>query len=63
MIGWIVRILFVLAGAITSWFVAEDALNFEIIQTVIAVLLFTVAVFIIVFRPVIKNWFRALRKK
>lgn len=35
----IFRILFVLAGAITTLFVARDALNFTIIQTFVAILL------------------------
>ncbi|WP_201723620.1 hypothetical protein [Bradyrhizobium neotropicale] len=37
----ILRILFLLAGAITALFVARDALNFGIIQTFVAVLLVT----------------------
>ncbi|MBR0901928.1 hypothetical protein [Bradyrhizobium liaoningense] len=37
----ILRILFVLAGAITALFVARDALNFTIIQTFVAILLVT----------------------
>jgi len=37
----ILRILFVLAGAITALFVARDALNFTIIQTFVAILLLT----------------------
>lgn len=49
MLGWIVRILMVVAGSITSWFVARDALNFNIIQMVVAVLLFTFAVLIVAF--------------
>jgi hypothetical protein len=40
----ILRVLFVLAGAITALFVARDALNFSIIQTFVAVLLVTAVV-------------------
>jgi hypothetical protein len=40
----ILRLLFVLAGAITALFVARDALNFSIIQTFVAVLLVTAVV-------------------
>ena len=40
----ILRVLFVLAGAITALFVARDALNFTIIQTFVAVLLVTAIV-------------------
>jgi hypothetical protein len=31
MVNWIVRILLLLAGAITSWFVAQDAANFSVV--------------------------------
>ncbi|WP_456623012.1 hypothetical protein [Bradyrhizobium sp. P5_C12] len=40
----ILRILFVIAGAVTALFVARDALNFTIIQTFVAILLVTAAV-------------------
>jgi len=40
----ILRILFVLAGLITALFVAHDALNFELIQTWVAILLVIVLV-------------------
>jgi hypothetical protein len=40
----ILRILFVVAGAVTALFVARDALNFTIIQTFVAVLLMTAVV-------------------
>ena len=32
MIGWIARLLLIVAGLITSLFVAEEALNFKLIQ-------------------------------
>lgn len=35
----ILRLLFILAGAITALFVARDALNFDVIQTFVAILL------------------------
>ena len=59
MIEWIARILLVVAGSITSWFVARDALEFDIIQMVVAVLLFTIIVFILAFGPV---WFKRIKK-
>lgn len=49
MLGWIVRIILVIAGSITSWFVSRDALNFNIIQMVVVVSLFTLAVMIAAF--------------
>lgn len=59
---WIVRGLLVISGAIASWFVARDALNFAVIQMVIAVLLFTALVAIAAFWPTLKNWLKRLRK-
>ncbi len=61
--GWIAGAFLVVAGLITSCFIARDALNFEIIKMVIAVLLFTLTVLIIAFWPTLKKWFMRMRKK
>jgi hypothetical protein len=37
--AWLLRVLSVLAAAITSLFVARDALNFSIVETVVKVTL------------------------
>ncbi|MFT4058054.1 MAG: hypothetical protein QM652_00740 [Legionella sp.] len=58
MFNWIIRALLVISGSITSWFVAQDALNFAIVQMVIAVLLFTLVIFIIAFWPLVKKLFK-----
>ncbi|MFK4506599.1 putative membrane-anchored protein [Bradyrhizobium huanghuaihaiense] len=47
MLGWLVRILFALAAPITALFVARDALNFGLIQTVVAMLLVTAVVWLV----------------
>jgi hypothetical protein len=39
MLGWIVRILFILAAPIAAFFVSRDALNFGIVQTFVAMFL------------------------
>jgi len=39
--AWIVRILFVLAAPIAALLVSRDALNFSVIQTVVAIILVT----------------------
>lgn len=59
---WIVRGLLVISGSIASWFVASDALNFAVVQMVIAVLLFTALVAIAAFWPSLKSWFKRIRK-
>lgn len=58
MFNWIIRLLLVMAGSIASWFVARDALNFAIVQMVIAVILFTIVIFIAAFWSSLKNWFK-----
>jgi hypothetical protein len=39
MLSWIVRILFILAAPITALLVSRDALNFGLIQTMVAIVL------------------------
>lgn len=65
MLGWIARVLIVFAGFITSWFVARDALNFNFIQMVVGVFMFTFMVMIVSFWPILQkhfqkiiNWFK-----
>jgi hypothetical protein len=47
----IVRLFLMLAAPITALFVSRDALNFDVLQTIVAVVLFTVAVAAIAFWP------------
>lgn len=63
MLGWAIRLLFVVAGFIASFFVARDALNFSIVQVMIVVLLFTTLVGILTFWPAIRDWTRHIFKK
>lgn len=44
MLGWIVRILFIITAPITALFVSRDALNFGLIQTMVTMLLVTALV-------------------
>lgn len=60
MLGLIVRILMVVAGSITSWFVARDALDFSIIQMVVAVSLFTFVVMIAAFWQELSGIFKRI---
>lgn len=63
MLNILVRLLLVIAAFITSIFVARDALNFEIIQMVVGILLFTLIIFFIAFWPMIKNFIAAIKGK
>lgn len=58
MLGWVVRILLVIAGFMASLIVTKDALNFAFVQMVIAVILFTIFVAIIAFWPILEDWFK-----
>jgi len=58
MVGWLVSFLLLIAGAITGLFIANDALNFEVIQMAVAVVLFALLIFIIAFWSSIKNLFK-----
>ncbi|MBN9004936.1 MAG: hypothetical protein J0H40_05935 [Rhizobiales bacterium] len=46
--AWLIRVLLVVAGAITSLFVARDALNFSIVQTFLMITIITGAAVIAV---------------
>ena len=51
MIGWVVRLLMIAAGAVTGWFVAKDAVNFGAVQMMVALLLLTLIVAVLAFWP------------
>lgn len=65
MLGWIVRILLVVAGAITGLFVARDVHQFEIMRMMVAIFLFVLGVAAAAFWPAFMEWIerqRAARK-
>ena len=49
MISWIVRLLMITAGAVSGWFVAEDAPNFGIVQVMAALFLLAFIVAVLAF--------------
>ncbi len=51
MISWIVRFLMIAAGVVTGWFVAKDAVNFGVIQMMVALMLLTLIVAVLAFWP------------
>lgn len=51
MIGWVVRGLLVVSGTVTGWFVSKDALNFEIVQMAVALIMLALVVFALAFWP------------
>ena len=61
MFGWFVRVLLIVAGAITGWFVARDATNFGVLQMMVMLALITVFMGILAFWPAVLSWFRGQR--
>ena len=51
MIGWVVRLLMIAAGVVTSWFVAKDAVNLGVVQMMVTLLLLTLIVAVVAFWP------------
>ncbi len=51
MLSWAVRLILVAANFVAGFFVAEDALNYEIVQGVISLFLVALVVFILAFWP------------
>jgi hypothetical protein len=61
MLGWIVRILLIVAGAITGWFVARDATNFGVLQMFVMLALITVFVAALASLPMVLSWLKGQR--
>lgn len=61
MFNFIDKLLLIIAGEIAAFFVSKDALNFTIVQMVIALILFTGIMLLFAFWPEIKKIIR--RKK
>lgn len=61
MLGWFIRGLLFLSGIITGFFITQDDNNFDIVQMMIAIGLFTLLAAILAFVPVIKK--RRMLKK
>ena len=61
MIGWIVRGLLLAAGTVTGWFVSKDALNFEIVQMAVALIMLALVVFALAFWP--RGWTHWLNRR
>jgi hypothetical protein len=60
MISWIVRLLMIAAGVMTSWFVAKDAPIFGVAQMMMTLILIALIVAIVAFWP--QRWTLALNR-
>lgn len=64
MLGWVVRGLLFLSGMLTGFFVARDDNNYDIVQMMIAIGLFTLLAAVLAFAPKIKDiWLRKDARK
>ncbi|MET3649206.1 uncharacterized protein YacL [Phyllobacterium ifriqiyense] len=61
MLGWLVRLLFIIAGTITGWFVATNATNFIVLQMFVMLGIITIFIGAFTFFPIIRTWFRRQR--
>jgi hypothetical protein len=63
MINLLLRPVMLFAAIIAGWFVARDAVNFNIIQMVVAVFLITAIVAIAAFWETLSDWFKSKNAK
>lgn len=57
-INWLVRPLLLLSAVIAGWFVAEDAVNFGVVQMAVAIFLIAAVVGLAAFWEVLADWVR-----
>ena len=60
MVGWIVRVLLIVAGSVASWFVAKDAPQFGVLQMIVAVFLLALVVAVLAYWP--ERWTHILNR-
>jgi hypothetical protein len=58
LLNWLIRPLLLLSAVIAGWFVAEDAVNFGVVQMAVAVVLIAAVVALAAFWEVLVDWFR-----
>jgi hypothetical protein len=63
MVNLLLRPIMFLAAIIAGWFVASDAVNFNVIQMVVALFLITIVVAIAAFWETLSDWVNAKRQK
>ncbi|HLW29141.1 MAG TPA: hypothetical protein VKY54_15530 [Kiloniellales bacterium] len=61
MLSWLIRLLLALAGVITAWFVAEDASNFGLVQTIVAIMLVVIFLGAAIFWQTLRDRMRSRR--
>lgn len=56
MVNLLLRPVMFLAAIVTGWFVAEDAVNFNVIEMVVALFLITIIVAVAAFWETLSDW-------
>ena len=56
MVNLLLRPVMFLAALVTGWFVADDAVNFSVIQMVVSLFLITIIVAIAAFWETLSDW-------
>jgi uncharacterized membrane protein YphA (DoxX/SURF4 family) len=60
MLSWIVRLLMIVAGFVTSWFIAKDAPIFGVAQVMMTLVLIALIVAVVAFWP--QRWTTVLNR-
>jgi len=60
MLSWIARGLLLIAGLVTGWWVAKDAVNFSAIQMTVAILIFVMVLLALALSP--RRWADGVRR-
>ena len=60
MISLFVRLMLAISAVVAEWFVAAESLHFDVVQGVVAILLFTLIVFVLALWP--RHWSERLNR-
>ena len=60
MVGWVARVLLIVAGFVVSWFVAKDTPQFGLMQMAVGIILFVFVIWVLAFWP--ERWTHVLSR-
>ena len=49
MVGWVARVLLIVAGFVVSWFVAKDTPQFGLMQMAVGIIVFVFVIWVLAF--------------
>ena len=60
MVGWVARVLLIVAGFVVSWFVAKDTPQFGLMQMAVGIILSVFVIWVLAFWP--ERWTHVLSR-